>query len=58
VFLGREEYEIKFKEQIITEIIQIINEDLIRDLKYYLKNNTNLDSIYQGINKYEENFNY
>lgn len=49
-----EQYEDRFKEQLNTEVIQISNEQLIKDFKRCLEEGITLDKIYPGLNDYDE----
>lgn len=49
-----EQYEDRFKEQLNTEVIQISNEQLIKDFKRCLEEGITLDKIYPGLYDYDE----
>lgn len=48
------EYEKRFNDQLNTEVIQISDEQLIKDFKRCLKEGITLDKIYPGLNDYDE----
>lgn len=48
------EYEKRFNDKLNTEVIQISNEQLIKDFKRCLEEGITLDKIYSDLNDYDE----